>query len=155
MHTGLMQRAIDLSIENVRTGNGGPFAALIARGTDVIGTGVNRVTATNDPTAHAEIVAIREACTRLATFQLSGCELYSTCEPCPMCLAAVYWARLDCIFYGNTRADAARIGFDDATIYEELCANVEGRKIPMRPFMREQAMEAFREWQRSASKIAY
>jgi guanine deaminase len=155
MQTGLMQRAIELSIENVRTGSGGPFAALVTRGSDIVSTGVNCVTSSNDPTAHAEVVAIREACKRLATFQLSGCDLYTTCEPCPMCLGAIYWARLDRVFYGNTRADAARIGFDDALIYGEVCGSTERRKIPMRPLMREQALEAFREWERSASKIAY
>jgi guanine deaminase len=155
MQNGFMQRAIDLSIENVRTGGGGPFAAVVVRGDDIVGTGVNRVTSSNDPTAHAEVVAIREACQRLATFQLSGCDLYTTCEPCPMCLGAIYWARLDCIFYGNTRDDAAKIGFDDALMYEEVCGPLDHRKIPMLPLMREQALEAFREWERSASKVPY
>src|SRR5207248_3734869 len=117
-----------------------------------IGTGVNCVTSANDPTAHAEVVAIREACQRLATFQLSGCDLYTTCEPCPMCLGAIYWARLDSIFYGNTRDDAARIGFDDARSYAEVCGPLEHRKIPMHPLLREQALEAFREWERSGSR---
>lgn len=155
MQHGLMQRAIDLSIDNVRNGNGGPFAAVVARGAEILGTGVNCVTTTNDPTAHAEVVAIREACQRLASFQLSGCDLYTTCEPCPMCLGAIYWARLDAIFFGNTRHDAAQIGFDDALIYEEVCRAVENRRIPMRPLMREEALRAFREWERSALKIPY
>jgi guanine deaminase len=155
MHNGFMQRAIELSIQNVRTGKGGPFAAMVVRGGDIVGTGVNRVTSANDPTAHAEVIAIREACQRLATFQLSGCDLYTTCEPCPMCLGAIYWARLDSIFYGNTRDDAARIGFDDALIYGQVCGPLEHRKIPMRPLMREQALEAFREWERSGSKVPY
>src|SRR5205814_5817657 len=155
MSPDFMRHAIALALENVRSGSGGPFAALIVKEGRIIAEGANRVTRTNDPTAHAEVVAIREACRRLHSFQLSGCDLYTTCEPCPMCLGAIYWARLDSIFYGNTRSDAARIGFDDALIYEEVCGPVERRKIPMRPFMREQALEAFREWEQSGSKVPY
>jgi len=120
MHEELMRVAIALSIENVRTGRGGPFAAVVAKDGALIGRGVNLVTATNDPTAHAEVSAIRAACQALGSFHLTGCELYTTCEPCPMCLGAIYWARLARYYYGNTRSDAARIGFDDSLIYQEL-----------------------------------
>ena len=155
MIRSFMRRAIDLSIENVRLGAGGPFAALVARHGEVISIGVNKVASSNDPTAHAEVVAIREACKLLNTFQLNGCELYTTCEPCPMCLGAIYWARLDRVYFGNTREDAARIGFDDAAIYDQMAAPILQRSIPMEPLMREQALEAFREWERNTVKIPY
>ena len=155
MQNAFMQRAIALSIENVRSGRGGPFGAVIVRGSEIAGTGVNSVTATNDPTAHAEVAAIRAACQKLGSFQLSGCDLYTSCEPCPMCLGAIYWARLDRIFYGGTRADAAQAGFDDAFIYDQLCSPVVARALPMEPLMRAEAMEAFREWERSGSRIPY
>ena len=150
-----MERAIQLSLENVRSGRGGPFGAVIVQGNEIAGSGVNSVTGTNDPTAHAEVMAIREACQRLATFQLSGCQMYTTCEPCPMCLGAIYWSRLDCVFYGSTREDAAEAGFDDAFIYDELCRSRAGRTVRMEPLMREQTLEAFREWKRSGLKIPY
>jgi tRNA(Arg) A34 adenosine deaminase TadA len=155
MQNMFMQRAIELSIENVRSGHGGPFGAVVVRGSEIAGTGVNAVTTTSDPTAHAEIVAIRGACQKLGTFQLNGCDLYTTCEPCPMCLGAIYWARLDRVFYGGTRDDAAQAGFDDAFIYDQLCSPVGGRKMPMQSLMRSEAIEAFREWERSGLKIPY
>ena len=150
-----MQRAIELSLENVHTGGGGPFAALVVRGDAVLATGVNQVTSALDPTAHAEIVAIRGACQALRDFQLQGCELYTTCEPCPMCMSAIYWARLDKVYYACTRADAAEAGFDDSLIYDELTLPLESRKFPMVPTMRAEALATFREWQRSQTKIQY
>jgi guanine deaminase len=150
-----MQRAIALSRENVRSGVGGPFAALVVKDGAIVATGVNQVTATLDPTAHAEVVAIRSACQTLGTFQLSGCELYTTCEPCPMCMGAIYWARFDKVYYANTRADAAKIGFDDSLIYEELALPIESRKIAMEQMMRDEALAAFREWEQSQTKIQY
>ena len=155
MQNAFMQRAIELSIENVRSGRGGPFGAVIVRGDEIAGTGVNSVTATNDPTAHAEVAAIRAACQKLGSFQLSGCELYTSCEPCPMCLGAIYWARLDRVFFAGTRDDAAQAGFDDAFIYDQLSSPVTARTLPMQPLMREEAIEAFREWERSGLKIPY
>ena len=149
-----MRRAIALSLENARNGRG-PFAALVVRGEQVLAEGTNRVTDTNDPTAHAEVVAIRAACARLQSFQLAGCDLYSTCEPCPMCLGAIYWAHPARVFYGNTREDAAGIGFDDALIYQELAAPLTQRKIPMTQMMRTEALEAFREWVRNPNKKVY
>ena len=122
-----MRKAIELSVENVKNG-GGPFGAVIVKGDEIVATGVNRVTAHNDPTAHAEVSAIREACRRLGTFDLSGCEIYTSCEPCPMCLGAIYWAHLDKIYYGNNKDDAADIGFDDSFIYEELALPRQNRK---------------------------
>ncbi|HEV2690907.1 MAG TPA: nucleoside deaminase [Bryobacteraceae bacterium] len=150
-----MQRAIELSLENVRSGAGGPFAALVVRGGAILATGTNQVTATQDPTAHAEVVAIRGACQVVHNFQLSDCELYTTCEPCPMCMGAIYWARLAKVYYANTRDDAARIGFDDSLIYDQLVLPLDKRKIPMIPLMREQAREAFRDWEKSQTKIRY
>jgi len=150
-----MTEAIELSLENVRSGGGGPFAALVVKDDAIISTGVNHVTSALDPTAHAEIVAIRAACQALRNFQLAGCELYTTCEPCPMCMGAIYWARLGKVYYAGTRADAAQAGFDDSLIYDELALPLEARKIPMVPMMREQALAAFREWERSQTKIQY
>src|SRR5260370_25744708 len=150
-----MERAIALSLENVRAGSGGPFAALVVRSGSVIAEGTNQVTATLDPTAHAEVVAIRKACRAIGNFQLGDCELYTTCEPCPMCMGAIYWARVAKVYYGNTRADAAEIGFDDSFIYDQLVAPLESRKIPMIPLMREQALAAFREWEKSPYKTEY
>ena len=150
-----MQRAIELSLENVRSGRGGPFGALVVKDGAILATGVNQVTSTLDPTAHAEIVAIRGACQTLRDFQLNGCELYTTCEPCPMCMSAIYWARLGKVYYAGTRADAAKAGFDDALIYDELRLPLESRKIPLVPLMREQALAAFEEWERSPTKIQY
>jgi guanine deaminase len=150
-----MERAIALSLENVRAGSGGPFAALVVRNGSVVAEGTNQVTATLDPTAHAEVIAIRGACQVLKNFQLSDCELYTTCEPCPMCMGAIYWARLAKVYYANTRADAAKIGFDDSFIYDQLLLPLEARKIPMTPMMRDEALEAFREWEKSLNKAEY
>jgi len=150
-----MQRAIALAVENVKSGAGGPFGAVIAKDGRIIAEGVNRVTQTNDPSAHAEIMAIREACRALGTFQLTGCELYTSCEPCPMCLGAIYWARPDRVFFGATAQDAADAGFDDSFIYEELRREPSHRKIPMTPIMREDALAAFRAWRDQSGRIEY
>jgi len=150
-----MRRAIALALENVRTARGGPFAALVAKHGSVIGEGANSVTATNDPTAHAEIVAIRAACRALGTFQLTDCELYTTCEPCPMCLGAIYWARPARVFYAGIATDAANAGFDDAFIYEELRRPPEARRIPMTQLMREEALAIFAAWKQQANKTQY
>jgi tRNA(Arg) A34 adenosine deaminase TadA len=149
-----MRRAIELSRDNVKRG-GGPFGAVIVKDGRIVGEGANRVTASNDPTAHAEVTAIRDACTRLGTFDLSGAEIYTSCEPCPMCLAAIYWARLDRIHFANTKVDAAEIEFDDQFIYQEFAREPERRRIPMRQMLREEALAAFRDWQASATKIRY
>ncbi len=150
-----MARAIQLSIENVRTDRGGPFGAVVAKGGAIVAEGVNCVTATNDPTAHAEMIAIREACRKLGTFELNGCEIYTSCEPCPMCLGAIYWARPDRVYFGNTAADASNAGFDDSFIYREIPRPHSERKIPMVPLMREEALEAFRAWEKLPNKIRY
>lgn len=150
-----MARAIELSIENVRSGRGGPFGAVVVKDGRIIAEGVNRVTATNDPTAHAETVAIREACKKLAGFELRDCELYTSGEPCPMCLGAIYWARLARVYFGNTTKDAANAGFDDSLIYHEAARPPSQRQIPMIPLMREQALEAFRIWREKGDKISY
>ena len=150
----LMRKAIELSIENVANG-GGPFGAVIARNGDIIATGVNRVTANNDPTAHAEVSAIRAAAQRLGTFDLSGCELYTSCEPCPMCLGAIYWAHLDHIYYGNNKDDAARIGFDDAFIYDELDLKREDRKLKSVTLLPDEAIKAFQDWENKSDKVEY
>jgi len=150
-----MERAIALSIENVRSGSGGPFAALIVRDGSILASGTNRVTTMLDPTAHAEVVAIRAACQALSSIQLSDCEMYTTCEPCPMCMGAIYWARLARVYYANTRDDAARAGFDDSLIYAQLVLSPGDRTISMVQLMREQAQEAFREWEKSPLKVRY
>jgi guanine deaminase len=150
-----MERAIQLSLENVRANRGGPFAAVIVRAGSILATGTNQVTSALDPTAHAEIVAIRSACQAVRNFELADCELYTTCEPCPMCMGAIYWARLAKVYYANTRDDAAQIGFDDSSIYQQLALPLEARRIPMISMMREQALEAFREWDRSPNKVRY
>jgi guanine deaminase len=150
-----MARAIALSIDNVRSGLGGPFGAVVVRDAKVIAEGMNRVTSTNDPTAHAEIVAIREACRTLGLFELKGCEIYTSCEPCPMCLGAIYWARPDRIYFANTAADAAKIDFDDSFIYREIAQPHAQRKIPMIPLMREEALEAFHVWRDKSDKVTY
>ncbi|MCU1240307.1 MAG: tRNA-specific adenosine deaminase [Candidatus Acidoferrum typicum] len=151
----LMCRAIALALENVRCARGGPFAALVAKDGKVIAEGANSVTATNDPTAHAEIVAIRAACKALGNFQLTGCDLYTTCEPCPMCLGAIYWARPARVFYAGAAADAADAGFDDAFIYEELQRPPESRRIPMIQLMREESLAVFAAWKQQANKTKY
>ena len=155
MGNPFMARAIQLSMENVRSGQGGPFGAILARGGSIIAEGVNRVTASNDPTAHAEIVAIREACRKLRVFELKDCELYTSCEPCPMCLGAIYWARLSRVYFGALAADAADIGFDDFSIYREFTQPHSQRAIPMIPLMREEALTAFRAWQEHPEKKPY
>ena len=150
-----MDRAIQLSIENVVSGRGGPFAALVVKDGEVIGEGTNLVTSENDPTAHAEIVAIRRACRALGTFQLAGCEIYSSCEPCPMCLGAIYWARPERIFYANSAADAMAAGFDDARILEEITLPHHRRNIPMIRIMSTRALAAFQAWLAKPDKILY
>ena len=155
MSADLMRRAIALALENVRTARGGPFAALVAKDGKVIGEGANSVTATNDPTAHAEIVAIRAACRALGTFQLTDCELYTTCEPCPMCLGAIYWARPVRVFYAGVAADAADAGFDDAFIYKELQRPPESRHIPMTQLLREESLAIFATWKQQPNKTEY
>jgi len=150
----LMRKAIELSIDNVHNG-GGPFGAVIAQAGEIISTGVNRVTASNDPTAHAEVSAIREACRKLGSFDLSGCEIFSSCEPCPMCLGAIYWAHLDKLYFGNTKADAKDIGFDDSFIYEELDLPSERRNLKAVRMLGEEAIEAFRMWDNMEDKIKY
>lgn len=150
-----MERAIALATENVTSGRGGPFGAVIVRNGEIIATGANRVTETNDPTAHGEIVAIRNACSALNSFQLTGCEIYTSCEPCPMCLAAIYWARCDAIFYGGCAADAAAAGFDDAFLYEELKRPIDQRKIPTFNLLRENAISSFDAWRAQAGRIDY
>ena len=153
MDTPFMARAIQLSLDNVLSGQGGPFGAVIVKDGGIIAEGVNRVTVSNDPTAHAEIVAIREACVRLSSFTLKDCEIYTSCEPCPMCLGAIYWARLRRIHFGNLAADASKIGFDDSFMYQEFTQPVAQRKIPMLQMMREQALVAFRAWEEKPNKI--
>lgn len=150
----LMRRAIELSIESVNNG-GGPFGAVIARNGEIIAEGSNRVTLDNDPTAHAEVSTIREACKKLGTFDLSGCEIYTSCEPCPMCLGAIYWAHLDKIYYGNNRNDAAAIGFDDDFIYKEIALPVYRRHKPSEILLRDEAIKAFMLWQNKADKTEY
>ena len=155
MNPDFMREAIRLSRQHMERGAGGPFGAVIVRGTTIVGRGWNKVTSTLDPTAHAEVTAIRAACRRLKTFQLSGCEIYTSCEPCPMCLAAIYWARLDRIWYANTRRDAARIGFDDAVFYREVAAPVTRRRLPMKKLLREEALDVFRAWTAHPDRIMY
>jgi guanine deaminase len=150
-----MQEAIELSLKSVQSGEGGPFGAVIVKQGKVIARGYNRVTSTNDPTAHAEVVAIREACKVLNSFQLTDCELYTSCEPCPMCLGAIYWARPDRVYYANTKVDAAEIGFDDQFIYEELDLPIGDRKLPMIQMMRDEALAAFRAWAEKTDKVEY
>jgi guanine deaminase len=155
MESANMARAIELAIENVHSGRGGPFGAVVVRDGRIIASGTNQVTSSNDPTAHAEMVAIRAACAALGTFQLDGCDLYATCEPCPMCLGAIYWARPSRVFFGGTAADAAAAGFDDAFIYEQLEAPPEERRIPFIPMMREEALACFQAWKAKSGRIDY
>ncbi|MFC2104084.1 nucleoside deaminase [Bacteroidota bacterium] len=153
-HKDFMREAIELSIKNVHE-NGGPFGAVIVKDGEIIAKGVNRVTSNIDPTAHAEVNAIREASAKLGTFNLQGCEIYSSCEPCPMCLGAIYWAHLDKLYFANTKQDARDIDFDDSFIYEELDLPVEKRKIPTTQILREEAIEAFNKWRNKADKTEY
>jgi len=154
MKNEFMKRAIELSVESVNKG-GGPFGSVIVKDNKIIADGSNKVTLTNDPTAHGEIVAIREACKKLNNFSLNGCELYSTCEPCPMCLSAIYWARINKIYFANTREDARKIDFDDSLIYSELQKNINERKIPMIQIMRDEALKAFELWNKKKDKVKY
>ncbi len=154
-HESFMREAIKLSIENVITKRGGPFACVIVKDGEVIARGTNLVTSTNDPTAHAEVVAIRNACKQLGTFQLDGCDIYTSCEPCPMCLSAIYWSRANRIFYANTKVDAAKINFDDHFIYEEIAKDITERKIPAQQVLREEAIEAFELWFKLDGNIKY
>jgi guanine deaminase len=155
MDNPFMARAIQLSLDNVISGQGGPFGAVIVRNGAIIAEGVNRVTSINDPTAHAEVVAIREACAKSRVFELPDCEIYSSCEPCPMCLGAIYWARLARVYFGNLASDASKIGFDDSFIYREIAQVLRKRSIPMIPMMREEALAAFRAWEEKPNKILY
>jgi len=155
MNQSFLREAIRLSIEKMGAGEGGPFGAVIVRNGEIVGRGWNRVTSTNDPTAHAEIVAIRDAGARLKTFCLSGCEIYTSCEPCPMCFAAIYWARLDRVFYAATCQDASAVGFDDCRFNQELALPPSSRSIPMEQGLRHEACEAFRAWMRKADRVPY
>ena len=150
-----MREAIHLARENVRECKGGPFGAVIVRGEQIVGRGVNCVTTSNDPTAHAEVVAIRDACGALNSFRLEDCELYSTCEPCPMCLSAIYWAHIKKIVYAADRQDAARAGFLDEFLYREFAKPMHARSIPSRQLLREEAAEILEDWKRSPDKVAY
>ncbi len=150
-----MQEAIQLSIQNVLEGKGGPFGAVVVKDGKIIARGANSVTAHNDPTAHAEVVAIREACKTLNTFQLNGCEIYTSCEPCPMCLGAIYWARPDKLFYANSKEDAAAIAFDDKFIYEEIAKPIGERKLFTKQLLRNEAIVAFNNWAESNIKTEY
>lgn len=154
MNNPFMARAIELAIENVRLG-GGPFGAVVVKNGEIIAEGANSVTATNDPTAHAEVVAIRKACAALGAFDLAGCEIYTSCEPCPMCLGAIYWARPSRVYFGSTAADASKAGFDDSLIYSEIARPYAERKIPMQQLMADEAIEAFRAWEKQPNKIPY
>lgn len=150
-----MQEAINLSHLGSNNNEGGPFGCVIVKDDQIVGRGNNKVTSTNDPTAHAEVVAIRDACKNLNTFQLDGCEVYTSCEPCPMCLGAIYWARPSVIYYANTRSDAAEIGFDDSLIYDEMKAELQERKIPIINLGREMAMKVFDHWKTKEDKTEY
>lgn len=155
MTNPFMNRAIQLAIDNVRSGQGGPFGAVIVKDHKIVAEGANRVTATNDPTAHAELVAIREACRKLKLFDLRGCDLYTSCEPCPMCLGAMYWARLSRVYFGSLAADASHAGFDDSAIYREFALPHAQRAIPMVQMMRDEALAAFRAWADQPNKTPY
>jgi guanine deaminase len=155
MENPFMAKAIELAIENVRSGRGGPFAAVVVKEGRVIAAGTNMVTSASDPTAHAEVVAIRAACASLGSFQLDGCDLYATCEPCPMCLGAIYWARPHRVFFGGSASDAAAAGFDDAFIYQQLSLPHSARKIPFVPLMREEALACFQAWATKQDRVNY
>tara|TARA_B100000029_G_C17487419_1_gene927836 strand:+ start:731 stop:1195 length:465 start_codon:yes stop_codon:yes gene_type:complete len=154
MNEKFMKKAIELSIKSAET-TGGPFGSVIVRNNQILSEGYNGVTLNNDPTAHAEIIAIRNACLKLNSFKLDGCEIYTSCEPCPMCLSAIYWAHLDKIYYANTREDAKKIDFDDSMIYSEIIKNIEIRKIPMIQMNRDEALKAFKIWDNKTDKIKY
>jgi tRNA(Arg) A34 adenosine deaminase TadA len=150
-----MQEAIDLAKKNMESGNGGPFGAIVVKDGKIIGKGSNKVTSDNDPTAHAEITAIRNACKNLNSFQLDGCEIYTSCEPCPMCLGAIYWARPGKVYYAATKDDAADAGFDDEFIYKELATSIDQRQIPMKQLLRDKAQLVFEGWKKKEDKIEY
>lgn len=150
-----MQEAIDLAKKNMESGNGGPFGAIVVKDGKIIGKGSNKVTSDNDPTAHAEITAIRNACKNLNSFQLDGCEIYTSCEPCPMCLGAIYWARPGKVYYAATKDDAADAGFDDEFIYKELATSIDQRQIPMKQLLRDKAQLVFEGWKKKEGKIEY
>jgi guanine deaminase len=150
-----MRRAIELSRSHMEAGEGGPFGAVVVKDGTVVAEGWNRVTSSHDPTAHAEVTAIREACARLGTFELRGCEIYTSCEPCPMCLSAIYWARLDRIWYANGQADAAAIQFDDAWLYREVALPLGERSLPLTQLLRDEALTVFKAWDAKVDKIRY
>lgn len=154
-HEQFMQLAVDIARDGSKHGSGGPFGAVIVFEGKVVGKGCNKVTSSNDPTAHAEVVAIRDACHNLKTFSLKGAQIYTSCEPCPMCLAALYWARIDQIFFGATQEDAALIGFDDAFFYAELKKSAQNRLIPALPLLREPCVQVFKEWHQNPNRIPY
>lgn len=155
MKKEFMLRAIELSRKNMQAGAGGPFGAVIVKDGKIIGEGWNKVTSTNDPTAHAEVSAIRDACSQAKTFELHGAEIYTSCEPCPMCLSAIYWARIEKIYYGNTRKDAAGINFDDDFLYQEIPKDLSERKVPMVQCAHTEALEVFKEWEQKTDKVTY
>lgn len=150
-----MRRAIELSSENMKDGKGGPFGAVVVKNGVIVGEGWNKVTSSNDPTAHAEVEAIRNACQKLGTFSLDGCDIYTSCEPCPMCLSAIYWARLNAIYYANTRADAADIKFDDAHIYQEVAKPLNERQIKSEQLLHKEALKVFQAWESKSDKVRY
>lgn len=154
-NTDFLKKAIELSAEKMNAGEGGPFGAVIVKNNQIIAEGWNQVTTSCDPTAHAEITAIRKAAEKLGTFDLAGCQIYSSCEPCPMCLSAIYWARLDKIYFANTRTQAAKIGFDDNFLYEEVTKTIENRKIPTFHTPNESALKVFKDWENKADKVLY
>ena len=154
-HENFMRRAIALSREHMEAGHGGPFGAVVVKDGRIVGEGWNRVTSANDPTAHAEVMAIQEACRTLGTHELGGAVIYTSCEPCPMCLGAIYWARLDRVYFANLRTDAAAISFDDARLYEEIAAPLEERSLPMVPMMRDEALAVFEAWRAKPDKQTY
>jgi len=155
LHLRFLRRALDLALENARSGNGGPFGAVIAADGKIIAEGVNHVTRETDPTAHAEISAIRAACRKLGRFSLQGCTLYSSCEPCPMCLSAIYWARLDGLYFAADRSDAARAGFDDSFLYEQIPLDVQARALPTKRLLAEAGGEAFAAWLKRPDRVPY
>ena len=154
-HKKFMREAIRLSMENVQSGNGGPFGTVIVKNEKIIATGVNEVTKSNDPTAHAEMIAIRNACEKLNSFQLDGCDIYCSCEPCPMCLGAIYWARPKSIYFANSKKDAAEINFDDNVIFQEIKLPIHERKLTTTQLLRDEAQSVFLKWQKSENKIEY
>jgi tRNA(Arg) A34 adenosine deaminase TadA len=155
IHEKMMRRAIELAHIGMESNNGGPFGCVIARGESIVGEGNNRVTSTNDPTAHAEVVAIRDACSRMETFELSGCTVYTSCEPCPMCLGAILWARPDAVYFAGTREDAAEAGFDDEHFYTQMALTNDDRELPLQNLLRDEARAVFRSWIDKPDKVEY